>query len=166
MLAFVEIRAGRITRLSLEALSRCGEIAGMRRGDTVVAAIVSDNPRAYFEELARYGAEEVFAVPHTVFTSPPKAPQGAPLTAALAGIIEQAAPDVVVLPSGETVKEILGALAVRVSAPAIPDVSSFDVLDGAVDARAPRVHRRLHGSCPGGRRPRAGFAAGRFVCRL
>ena len=137
LLAFVEIRAGRITRLSLEALSRCGEIAGMRRGDTVVAAIVSDNPRAYFEELARYGAEEVFAVPHTVFTSPPKAPQGAPLTAALAGIIEQAAPDVVVLPSGETVKEILGALAVRVSAPAIPDVSSFDVLDGAVDAQRP-----------------------------
>ena len=78
MLTFAEIRAGRITRLSLEALSRCREIAGMRRGDTVGAAIVSDNPRAYFEELARYGAEEIFAVTHTVFASPPQAPQAPP----------------------------------------------------------------------------------------
>ena len=98
---------------------------------------MSDNPHAYFEELARYGAEEVFAVTDTVFASPARTPRSAPLTAALAGIIKQAAPDVVVLPSEESVKEILGALAVRVSAPALPDVSGFDVLDGAVKAQRP-----------------------------
>ena len=137
LLIFAETRAGCITRLSLEVLSRCREIARERRGSTIAAAIVSDNPPAYFEELARYGAEEVFAVTDTVFASPPRTPQGAPLTAALAGIIEQAVPDVVVLPSGETVKEILGALAVRISAPALPDVSSFNVLDGVVEAQRP-----------------------------
>ncbi len=137
LLTFVEIRAGRITRLSLEALSRCREIAGERRGSTVAAAVVSDNPPAYFEELARYGAEEVFAVTDPVFASPPGTPQGAPLTAALAGIIAQAVPDVVVLPSEESVKEILGALAVRVSAPALPDVSSFEASDGTVKAQRP-----------------------------
>ena len=137
LFTFAEIRAGRITRLSLEALSRCREIAGKRHGSTVAAAVMSDNPGAYFEELARYGVEEVFAVTDTAFASPPGMPLSAPLTAALAGIIEQAAPDVVVLPSEESVKEILGALAVRVSAPTLPDVSGFDVLDGAVKAQRP-----------------------------
>lgn len=137
LLAFAEIRAGRITRLSMEALSRCREIAGRRRGSTVAAAIVSGNPDACFEELARYGVEEVFAVTDTVFAPPQKTPQGGPLTAALAAIIDQAAPDAVVLPSGESVKEILGALAVRISAPALPDVSGFDILDGAVTAQRP-----------------------------
>ena len=137
LLTFAEIRAGRITRLSLEALSRCREIARQRRGSTVAVAIVSDNPLAHFEELARYGAEEVFAVTDTVFASATRTPRSAPLTAALAGVIKQAVPDVVVLPSEESVKEILGALAIRVFAPALPDVSGFDVLDGAVKAQRP-----------------------------
>ncbi len=137
LLAFAEIRAGRITRLSLEALSRCREIAGQCRGGTVAAVVMSDNPHAHFEELARYGVEEVFAVTDTVFASPHETPLSAPLTAALAAIIDQAVPDVVVLPSEESVKEILGALAARVSAPALPDVCSFDVLDGAVKAQRP-----------------------------
>ncbi len=132
LLVFVETRGERITRPSLEALSRCREIAG-----SVVAAIASDAPRACLETLARYGADEAFVVTDPLFAPRSGIPQGAPLTAALVRIAEQAAPDVFALPSGETVREILGALAVRMAAPALPDVSSFDVFEGGVEAARP-----------------------------
>ena len=133
LLVFVETREGRITRPSLEALSRCREIGGRN----VAAAVVSDAPDAHLDALARYGAQEAFVVADPLFSAGSEIPQNAPLAAALECIVERAAPDVVVLPSGETVKEILGALAVQTNAPALPDVSRFDVLKGAVEAWRP-----------------------------
>ncbi len=133
LLVFVEIRDGRITRPSLEALSRCREIGGK----SVAAAVASDAPHACLGELARYGIEEAFVVTDPLFASRSEIPQGAPLADALVRIAEQAAPDVFVLPSGETVREILGALAVRMAAPALPDVSRFDAFEGGVEAKRP-----------------------------
>lgn len=133
LVVFVEIRERRITRPSLEALSRCREIGGK----SVAAAIASDAPAASFETLTRYGIEEAFVATDPVFAPDSRIPQGAPLAAALVRIAEQAAPDVVVLPSGETAREILGALAVRMAAPALPDVSRFDVFEGGVEAARP-----------------------------
>ena len=133
LLVFVEIRKRRITRPSLEALSRCREIGGKN----VAAAIASDAPAACFKALARYGIEEAFVATDPVFAPGSRIPQGAPLAAALVRIAEQAAPDVVVLPSGETAREILGVLAVRMAAPALPDVSRFDVFEGGVEAMRP-----------------------------
>ena len=133
LLVFVETRGERITRPSLEALSRCREIAGA----SVAAAVASDAPHACLEALARYGADEAFVVTNPLFAPQGEIPQGAPLTAALVRIAEHAAPDVLVLPSGETVREILGALAVRMAAPALPDVSRFDVCEGGVEATRP-----------------------------
>ncbi|HEX8297591.1 MAG TPA: electron transfer flavoprotein subunit alpha/FixB family protein, partial [Rubricoccaceae bacterium] len=61
-----------------------------------------------------------------------------PVVDALAAVVERARPAVVAFPSSEGVKDVLGALAARLDAPALPDVARFDLTaDGAVEALRP-----------------------------
>ena len=135
LLVYAETHGGSIQRASLEVLSRCRAIA-RRRGDEVAAVTMSggDDPAVWADQAARHGAGTLYVATDPAFASR-EVPRRPPLTAALAAVVERIAPDVVIFPSSETVKEMLGALAVRLSAPALADVSSFEILDGAVEAR-------------------------------
>lgn len=140
LLSYAEAQDGRIKRSSLEVLSRCSAVAEARGVDAAAAVVIGEadsHVDRYVDQAARCGARIVYAVRHELFSSPPSVPVGPPLTAALARIVEEAQPDVLALPSSESVKELLGALSVRLSAPALPDVSSFEVHDDAVEARRP-----------------------------
>jgi electron transfer flavoprotein alpha subunit len=95
-------------------------------------AIASDAD-AVTDAIARYGPDRIYTVSHDIFETH----INAPLIEALAIAARISYPDMFVFPSSESVKDILGALAVRLNGPAIPDVSEFDLVDGGVEAVRP-----------------------------
>lgn len=136
LLTYVEVRNGHVRPSSLEVLSRCRQIAA-ERGEAVAAAVVDADPSSCVDALARYGASIIYAVRHPIFARPAAVPTTPILTAALARIADAASASVLVLPSSESVRELLGALSIRLRAPALPDVASFEVQEDAVEALRP-----------------------------
>jgi electron transfer flavoprotein alpha subunit len=132
ILSYVAVRGGAATRASLETLSRCRALAA-EVGAPLAAVILAADPSAAAAEAAHYGAETVYTAADPAFEQP----TNAPLVAALAEVIRQAGPAVVAFPSSEGTKDVLGALAARLSAPALPDVSAFELRDGGVEALRP-----------------------------
>lgn len=132
ILTYVEIQNGRPKRSSLEVLTRSREIA-LSRGDGLEAVAIASDADAVTDAIARYGPDRIYTVSHDIFETH----INAPLTEALAIAARISDPDMFVFPSSESVKDVLGALAVRLDGPAIPDVSEFDLVDGGVEAVRP-----------------------------
>lgn len=132
ILVYAAAQDGRIKRSSLEVLTRCRALAEAA-GGTLEAVIVDPDPAALVEEVQRYGPARIYTVAHPVF----RQHINTPLLAALAQVIAQAAPQVVAFASSEAVKDVLGALAVRTDAAALPDVAAFELIDGGVAATRP-----------------------------
>ena len=123
---------GAVGRADREVLTHCRTLA--EKGEhTSAAAIVAPDPSAHVAAVERHGAETIYTVADPVFEEAPLAP----LLDALATVIETVDPRVVAFASSETVGELLGALAVRTDAAALPAVTAFDVNDDGVDAVRP-----------------------------
>ncbi|WP_412068922.1 electron transfer flavoprotein subunit alpha/FixB family protein [Rubrivirga sp. IMCC43871] len=132
ILTYAPVADGQPSRTALEALTRARQIA-QSQGWTCAAVTLAPDASAAAEALGRYGAETVYAVSDPAFAEP----LNAPVVDALATVIAEAGPSVVVFPSSEGVKDALGALAQRLGAPALPDVASFDVSGATVEAVRP-----------------------------
>ena len=133
ILSYVAVQHGKPTRSSLEALSRARAVA-QQRGAELTAAVLAPDAAALAGDLGRYGAQTVYAVSDPIF----KSPLNTPVLQALEAVVERAQPEVVVFPSTEGVKDVLGALAVRTGAAVLPDVARFEVKDdGSVEALRP-----------------------------
>ncbi|PAP81474.1 electron transfer flavoprotein subunit alpha [Rubrivirga sp. SAORIC476] len=132
ILTFLPVADGQPSRTGLEALARARQIA-TAQGWTCAAVALAPDATAVAETLGRYGAETVYAVSDPAFAEP----LNAPVVEALATVIAEAGPSVVVFPSSEGVKDALGALAQRLSAPTLPDVAAFDVAGSTVEAVRP-----------------------------
>ena len=126
ILTHVPVSDGTPNRTALEALTRARQIAD-EQGWRCAACVLAPDARAGAETLGRYGAQTVYAVSDDAFAQP----LNAPTLDALAMVIREAGPEVVVFPSTEGVKDVIGALAHRLAAPALPDVAEFSV-DGAM----------------------------------
>lgn len=124
---------GEVKRADQEVLTRCRQLAH-DEGHTPAALVVTPDASAHVNAVERYGAEVVYTVEHSIFATP----QVTPLLEALELAIEEADPRVVAFSSSETVGELLGALAVRTDAAALPEVTSFELGDsGGVQAIRP-----------------------------
>ena len=132
ILTFVPVADGQPSRTALEALTRARQIASAQ-GWTCAAVALAPDASAVAPALGRYGAETVYAVSDPAFAEP----LNAPVVEALATVIAAAGPSVVVFPSSEGVKDALGALAQRLSAPTLPDVAAFGVSGDTVEAVRP-----------------------------
>ncbi len=132
ILAFVSTGDGRIRRSSLEVLSHARRIASAA-GMAVDALIVDVEPGSYVDDVARYGPRRIYTIGDPVFRSP----LNAPLIQALAAGARVSEAAVVAMASTEAVKDVLGALSVRLSAPAVPDVAEFTLADGGIEALRP-----------------------------
>jgi electron transfer flavoprotein alpha subunit len=153
ILSYAAVQGDRLTRSSLEVLARARQVAAAR-GWTTAAAVLAPDAARFADELGRHGAEAVYTVSDPVFAQP----LNPPVVAALAAVIARARPAVVAFPSSEGVKDVLGALAARLGAPALPDVSQFDVdAGGAVDALRPvmaaKFLARVRAEAPAGGAP-------------
>jgi len=132
ILTYIEIQNGRPKRGSLEVLTRSREIA-LSRGDGLEAVAIASNADVATDAIARYGPDRIYTVSHDIFETH----INTPLVEALAIAARISNPDMFVFPSSESVKDVLGALAVRLDGAAIPDVSEFDLVDGGVEAVRP-----------------------------
>lgn len=122
ILVYLSVADGRIRRSSLEALSRAREV-GAANDLALDATILNSAASDLVAEAGQYGASRVYTINDPIFD----AHLNAPLIAGLAAVIEQASPRLVVMASTESVKDVLGALAVRINAAVLPDVAAFDI---------------------------------------
>ena len=132
LLTYAPVSDGQPSRTALEALTRARQLAA-DHGWTCAAVALATDASAVAETLGRYGAETVYAVSDAAFAEP----LNAPVVDALAAVIAEAGPQVVVFPSSEGVKDALGALAERLGAPTLPDVASLSISGSTVDAVRP-----------------------------
>jgi len=132
ILTYVPVSDGQPSRTALEALTRSRQLAA-EHGWTCAAVALAPDASAVADTLGRYGAQTVYAISDGAFAEP----LNAPVVDALATAIAEAGPELVVFPSSEGVKDALGALAERIGAPALPDVSSFSVSGSTVEAVRP-----------------------------
>ncbi|NQV74357.1 electron transfer flavoprotein subunit alpha/FixB family protein [bacterium] len=132
ILVVLSVQDGRIKRSSFEALSRAVAVGG-QHGLTVNAVILHSNASKLAAEASKYGASKIFCFEDRVFDSH----LNAPLLAGLETAIEKIQPRLVVAASMESIKDVWGALAIRVDAAVLPDVASFDVNGDAVVCERP-----------------------------
>ncbi len=132
ILAYIETQDEVCKRSSLEALTRGRQIAE-QRGDRLVAVVLSPEPERYVAQIARYGASTIFMVRHSLFANH----LNTPVLAALEEAARRAAPDLLVFPSSESVKEILGALSIRLDGSVLPDVAAFEQTETGAEALRP-----------------------------
>ncbi len=132
ILAVIATDASRIKRSSLESLSRAREIA--RAHDARLDCLVMDSsPEQHIGALAAFGVDRVLTVTSDLFVDA----LNPPVVAALVAATAESDPSVVVFASTEAVKDVLGAVAIRLGAAAIPDVAAFDYENGRVSALRP-----------------------------
>lgn len=132
ILVYVATHEGRIRRASLEVLSHA-RVQAAATGGTVDAVLVDPDPSAFVDRVARFGAARIFTVRHPLF----RQHLNAPLTAALHAAASASGAGVFAMASTESVKDVLGALAVRWNAAALPDVATFTVGAGTVEVLRP-----------------------------
>jgi electron transfer flavoprotein alpha subunit len=132
ILSYIAVQDGKIKRSSLEVLSHCRTQAS-QFGHQLKAVIAHPNAGDFTSAIAEYGPDAIISITHSVFDKH----RNEPLRAALAQVIEAEKPSVVAFASTEATKDILGALAVRTGAAALPDVSSFELTSSGVKALRP-----------------------------
>lgn len=132
ILVFCSVQENRIKRSSLEVMSRARQLA-TENGLSLGAAILGSHASSLVSEATAHGASQVFTVSDPVLD----AHVNAPVIAALEGILTTVQPRLMVAASTESVKDVLGALAVRTDAAVLPDVASFDLAGDSVVCQRP-----------------------------
>lgn len=132
ILTYLAISDGRIKRSSLEVISHCRMLAE-KNGLGLEAVIIDEKASSYADIAKKYGAQKIYTIENPIF----KNHLNAPLLDALEKAVSESNPKIIALASTEAVKDILGALSIRVNAGVLSDVASFDLIDGGVEALRP-----------------------------
>lgn len=138
ILVVLSIQDEKIKRSSLEALSRASTI-GKSNNIPVHAVILNGAASNYAVEAGTYGADNVLCVSDRIFDSH----LNAPFLAGLSAVINQEDPGLIVAASTESFKDIVGALSIRVGAATLPDVASFDLVNGLVTCDRPVMAAKM-----------------------
>ena len=138
ILTYVAVSNGKLKRSSLEVLSHCRKLA-KANGHKSEAVIVDPNASQYAQQVAKYGPDTIYVIEHPIF----KNHMNQPLLDALETVIKQSNPMLTAFASTEAVKDVLGALAMRIDAKALPDVASFELKDGTVESLRPIMAAKL-----------------------
>lgn len=126
VLVFTEIKEGKLKKASREALSIGRKLAEAAGGDLIAFA----NDAAVAEDAGRYGAKKLY-----VFASADYATE--PYTAALAQVVSEAHPSVVLFAGSSNGRDLAPRLAARLNAGVASDVDRLEWTDGKLRARRP-----------------------------
>ncbi len=132
LLTYVSTPGGKFKRSSLEVLSRVGELAAAG-GHESVALIAHSDATSLAPDLHEYGATTVYTATDPIFDSVATEP----LVSLISSLVTDLKPSLVAFASTEAVKDALGAISVKTSSAAIPDVASFDLEGDTVTALRP-----------------------------
>lgn len=138
LLVYIDVNDGNVKRSSLEVLSRCVELAG-EHGLKAEALVVSPNASDVIDQIKPYGASRIYTIENPIF----KNHLNAPLLKALSTAVDHIQPRLLAFSSTESSKDILGALAANLQAPALPDVSVFDLSDTGVRGKRPVMAAKI-----------------------
>ncbi len=132
ILTFAEQRDGALRRASLETVSEARRLAGPL-GASVASVLIGPGSPALAAELAAYGSDTT----HLFEDAALAAYASEPYARALAGVIAETKPAVVLLPFTAMGKDLAPRLAARVGAGLASDCVQFAVKDGRLVARRP-----------------------------
>lgn len=132
ILVHVALSGSTPKRSSLEVLSHVSrEVAG--QGDEVIACLLGSSAADAVQETASYGADRVITVTNEAFDSH----LNAVLLSGIEQVVRHVSPSVIVFASSESIKDVLGSLAVRLNAAVLPDVIDFSIGDSEIHAARP-----------------------------
>lgn len=132
ILCYVATAEGKIKRSSLEVLSHSKKLSDAG-GHALEAVVLDIDPDRYLDEIRKYGPSKIYTVKNPVFANH----LNVPVTEALGKVIETTSPLLVTFASTESTKDVIGSLASKHAAAAIPDVASFDLTGETVTALRP-----------------------------
>lgn len=138
LLTYISVNDGKVKRSSLEVLSRCNELA-KEFGLESAALIIDPKASEAAEKVSGYGPSAIYTIQYPIF----KKHLNAPLLKALAKAVEEINPRLLAFASTESSKDILGALAANQDAPALPDVSEFELTDEGVKGKRPVMASKI-----------------------
>jgi electron transfer flavoprotein alpha subunit len=125
VVVFTEIKDGKLKKASREALSIGRKLAEAAGGDLVAFA----NDAAVAEEAGRYGAKKLYVNSGDYATEP--------YTAALAQVVSEVQPAVVLFAGSSNGRDLAPRLAARLDAGVASDVDRLEWTDGRLRARRP-----------------------------
>ena len=126
VLVFTEIKDGKLKKASREALSIGRRLAEAAGGDLVAFS----SEAAAADEAGRYGAKKVYVAAIPAYTTEA-------YTAALAQVVKDVQPAVVLLAGTSNGRDLAPRLAARVNAGVASDVDRLEWVDGKLRARRP-----------------------------
>jgi electron transfer flavoprotein alpha subunit len=132
VLTFAEHRAGALRRPSLEAVSEARRLANSLGGRVESVVIGSDAP-GLESELGSYGADRV----HVFGDAGLSAYATEPYARALAQVVAETKPALVLIPFTAMGKDLAPRVAARTGAGLVSDCVALAVKDGRVEARRP-----------------------------
>jgi len=132
IVTFAEQREGRLRRAALEAVSEARRLAGPLSA-RVEAVVIGSGSRGLADELARYGADRV----HVFEQADLDAYATEPYARALAQVVGEVKPGLVLIPFTAMGKDLAPRVAARLGAGLVSDCVALTVKDGAVQARRP-----------------------------
>lgn len=132
LLVHIATSEGKIKRSALEVLSRSREVAEAN-GLSLEAVIIDEKASSFSEEVKKFGPSKIYLVEDQVF----KNALNTPVIQALSQVIELSKPKLVTLASTEATKDVIGAVATKLGAAAIPDVATFELTNGKVTTTRP-----------------------------
>jgi len=124
IVTFAEVRDGKVRRASLEAVSEARRLAGPL-GATVQSVLIGQGVAPLAAEVASYGADRVHVFDETELGS--YATES--FARALAQVITQEKPSVVLVPYTAMGKDVAPRVAARVGAGLVSDVIKLEVKD-------------------------------------
>jgi electron transfer flavoprotein alpha subunit len=132
ILTFAEQREGKLRRPSLESVSEARRIADAL-GGTVASVVVGSGVRGLADEVGAYGADRV----HVFDDAALGAYATEPYARALAQVITESSPAVVLIPFTSMGKDLAPRVAARVGASLVSDCVALSVKGGRLEARRP-----------------------------
>ncbi|MCH8567859.1 MAG: electron transfer flavoprotein subunit alpha/FixB family protein [Balneolales bacterium] len=138
ILVYVATQDGKIKRSSLEVLSYCKRLSE-ENGLSLEAAVLDADPARFTDKIASYGPSKIYAVKNPAFSNH----LASALLEGLSSLISKINPRLLACASTESVKEVIGALGARHNAGVIPDVASFAIQNGSVNAERPVMSAKV-----------------------
>src|SRR5260221_626664 len=130
IVTLAELRDGKLRRPSLEVLSEARRLAGTL-GASVTSVVVGPGAWGSAGGLASYGADRVYPFEDASTYAPET------YARAIAGVIADAKPSVVLVPATAMGKDLAPRVAARVGAGLVSDCVALAVKDGRLQARRP-----------------------------
>lgn len=139
LLTVLTVQDGKITRTSLEVLSRCNELAEQHQLPSC-ALVITDDSSGIADQLSDSGVDTLYTIEHPLFRNP----LNAPLITALSEVTEEIHPRMVAFASSESTKDVLGAIAARKQAAALSDLSEFELTENGVKGKRPVMASKIY----------------------